>query len=77
MRRMDDTVFSDTLFGHHKSAFTDAHNVRSGLIEEAAGGTLFPDKTEDLNPTSQVKLLRLLQEKKYYPLVSIKSLNRG
>ncbi len=67
---LDDNVFSDTLFGHKKGAFTDAHQVRKGLVEQAVGGTLFLDEIGDLNPASQVKLLRLLQEKEYYPLGS-------
>lgn len=66
----DDNVFSDTLFGHLRGAFTDASQGRSGMIEEAAGGTLFLDEIGDLSPASQIKLLRLLQEKDYYPLGS-------
>jgi DNA-binding NtrC family response regulator len=67
---LDDNMFSDTLFGHHKGAFTDAHQVRKGLVEQAVGGTLFMDEIGELSPASQVKLLRLLQEKEYYPLGS-------
>ncbi|MCK5736831.1 MAG: sigma-54-dependent Fis family transcriptional regulator, partial [Spirochaetaceae bacterium] len=67
---LDDALFSDTLFGHRKGAFTDASNERPGLVEKAAGGTLFLDEIGDLAPASQVKLLRLLQEKEYYPLGS-------
>ncbi len=67
---LDDTIFSDTLFGHKKGAFTDAYQSRSGLIEQAAGGTLFLDEIGDLSPPSQVKLLRLLQEREYFPLGS-------
>ncbi len=65
---LDDNVFSDTLFGHSKGAFTDAHQVRKGLVEQAVEGTLFLDEIGDLSNPSQVKLLRLLQEKEYYPL---------
>lgn len=65
---LDDTLFSDTLFGHRKGAYTSAEKDRTGLIESAAGGTLFLDEIGDLNKTSQVKLLRLLQEGVYYPL---------
>lgn len=65
---LDDTVFSDTLFGHVKGAFTGADRIRGGLIERASGGTLFLDEIGDLSPTSQAKLLRLIQEAEYLPL---------
>jgi DNA-binding NtrC family response regulator len=65
---LDDNMFSDTLFGHKKGAFTGAESQRDGLISQAQDGTLFLDEIGDLNPTSQVKLLRLIQEKEYYPL---------
>lgn len=65
---LDDTVFSDTLFGHTKGAFTGADAMRPGAVEKAAGGTLFLDEIGDLSISSQVKLLRLLQENEYLPL---------
>ena len=65
---LDDNVFSDTLFGHIKGAFTGAGDNRAGLIERAAEGTLFLDEIGDLSASSQIKLLRLLQEKEYLPL---------
>lgn len=67
---LDDTMFSDTLFGHKKGAYTGAGDTREGLISQAAGGTLFLDEIGDTSESSQVKLLRLLQEHKYYPLGS-------
>jgi DNA-binding NtrC family response regulator len=67
---VDDQVFSDTLFGHEKGAFTDARAPRSGLVHEAEGGTLFLDEIGELNNASQLKLLRLLQEYEYYQLGS-------
>ncbi|MBF0462106.1 MAG: sigma-54-dependent Fis family transcriptional regulator [Magnetococcales bacterium] len=67
---LDDMVFSDTLFGHRKGAYTGAEQNREGQIAKAHGGTLFLDEIGDLSETSQVKLLRLLQEKKYFPLGS-------
>lgn len=65
---LDDTMFSDTLFGHVKGAFTGAQGERAGLIERAADGTLFLDEIGDLEQGAQIKLLRLLQEQEYYPL---------
>ncbi len=67
---VDDNLFSDTLFGHRKGAFTGADKDRKGLIEKAEGGTLFLDEIGDLGIESQVKLLRLLQDGHYYPLGS-------
>ncbi|GFE60453.1 sigma-54 dependent transcriptional regulator [Geobacter sp. AOG2] len=67
---LDDTMFSDTLFGHQRGAFTGADRPREGLIGRAAGGTLFLDEIGELSLSSQVKLLRLLQEGEYLPLGS-------
>jgi two-component system nitrogen regulation response regulator GlnG len=67
---LDDTMFSDSLFGHRRGAFTGADNDRGGLIERAEGGTLFLDEIGELSPISQIKLLRLIEEKRYYPLGS-------
>ncbi len=67
---LDDTIFSDTLFGHLRGAYTGAEQPRKGMIEEAADGTLFLDEIGDLGIPSQVKLLRLLQEGEYFPLGS-------
>ncbi len=67
---VDDNLFSDTLFGHRRGAFTGADAERKGLIERADNGTLFLDEIGDLSIESQVKLLRLLQDGQYYPLGS-------
>ena len=58
------------MFGHKKGAYTGAEKERRGLIEQAENGTLFLDEIGDLSIESQVKLLRLLQDGKYYPLGS-------
>lgn len=67
---LDDAMFSDTLFGHKRGAFTGADQARDGLVCKAGMGTLFLDEIGDLNEHSQVKLLRLLQEREYYPVGS-------
>ena len=65
---LDDTLFTDTLFGHTRGAFTGADRPREGLVSIASDGTLFLDEIGDLAMASQVKLLRLLQDGGYYPL---------
>ncbi|MBF0098633.1 MAG: sigma-54-dependent Fis family transcriptional regulator [Magnetococcales bacterium] len=67
---LDDNMFSDTLFGHVRGAFTGAEKDREGMIAQAAGGTLFLDEIGDITPVSQVKLLRLLENGTYFPLGS-------
>ena len=69
---LDDAMFSDTLFGHVRGAYTGADRAREGFISQAKGGTLFLDEIGDLSSGSQVKLLRLLQEGEYLPLGSDK-----
>jgi DNA-binding NtrC family response regulator len=71
---VDDTLFSDTLFGHVRGAYSGADREREGLVARARGGTLFLDEIGDLDGQAQVKLLRLLQEQEYYPLGSDKPL---
>lgn len=70
MAGLDDTMVSDTLFGHRKGAYSGAEDNRRGLVSEAGVGTLFLDEIGDLGASTQIKLLRLLQERKYYPLGS-------
>jgi DNA-binding NtrC family response regulator len=65
---MDDHVFADTLFGHRKGAFNGAMKACAGVLEQAGHGTLLLDEIGDLSPSSQVKLLRLLQDRAYFPL---------
>jgi DNA-binding NtrC family response regulator len=67
---LDDTMFSDSLFGHRKGAYTGATESRKGFLQQASGGTILLDEIGDLTPASQVKLLRLLETREYYPLGS-------
>jgi two-component system nitrogen regulation response regulator GlnG len=64
---LNDTLFCDTLFGHERGAFTGADGKREGLVLKASEGTLFLDEIGDLAVESQVKLLRLIEERTYYP----------
>lgn len=66
----DDTMFTDTLFGHKKGAFTGANQARSGLVATASAGTLFLDEIGDLSIFSQTKLLHLIEDGEYFPLGS-------
>jgi len=59
------SLFESEMFGHRKGAFTDAKNNRKGRFELAEGGTIFLDEIAELEPASQVKLLRVLQERQY------------
>jgi two-component system response regulator AtoC len=59
-----DTLVEAELFGYEKGAFTGATTARPGLLESAAGGTVFLDEVGELAPTVQAKLLRAIEERK-------------
>ena len=69
-----ETLIESELFGYEAGAFTGATKAKPGRFALAEGGTLFLDEIGDLPPLLQVKLLRVLQEKTYEPLGSIRSL---
>ncbi|MGE4268319.1 MAG: sigma-54-dependent transcriptional regulator [Deferribacterales bacterium] len=66
----DENMFNDAVFGHVKGAFTGANKDRTGLLGSAGKGIVFLDEIGDLTESSQIKLLRVLQNKEYTPLGS-------
>ncbi|MEN8154021.1 MAG: sigma-54 dependent transcriptional regulator [Acidobacteriota bacterium] len=63
-----DTLFESILFGYKKGTFTGAVSDKKGIFEEARNGTIFFDEIANLNPETQKKILRVIQEKEFQPL---------
>ncbi|HDH05699.1 MAG TPA: sigma-54-dependent Fis family transcriptional regulator [Nitrospirae bacterium] len=67
-----ESILTSELFGHERGAFTGAAGMKQGLIETASGGTLFLDEITEMEPSMQVKLLRVIQEKEVLRLGATK-----
>jgi two-component system response regulator GlrR len=67
---LPETLLESELFGHEKGAFTGAVKTTKGLFTQAHGGTLFLDEIGDMPLSTQSKLLRVLQERQFYPVGS-------
>ncbi|HUG66533.1 MAG TPA: sigma-54 dependent transcriptional regulator [Pirellulaceae bacterium] len=62
---LSDTLLESELFGHEKGAFTGAERRHIGKFEQCNGGTIFLDEIGDMSPSTQSKVLRILQEQKF------------
>src|SRR5439155_271121 len=62
-------LLESELFGHEKGAFTGAHERRIGRFEQANGGTIFLDEVAEIDPGTQVKLLRVISEERAFERV--------
>ena len=70
-----ETLIETTLFGHERGAFTGATQARKGRLERAHGGTLFLDEVGDIPLSTQVKLLRVLQDQEFERVGSAQTLS--
>lgn len=71
---LPEQLLESELFGYEKGAFTGADARKTGRVEAADGGTLFLDEIGDISPATQVKLLRLLQDKTFERLGSVETM---
>jgi transcriptional regulator with GAF, ATPase, and Fis domain len=71
---LQENLLESELFGHEKGAYTSADKQRIGRFEQADGGTLFLDEVGDMSPSTQAKILRVLQEHEFERLGGTRTL---
>jgi DNA-binding NtrC family response regulator len=71
---MPDTLLESEMFGHERGAFTDARERKRGLLEVADAGTIFLDEIGEMSPSTQAKMLRVLQEKRFTRLGGVETI---
>lgn len=71
---LPETLLESELFGHEKGAFTGAHAQKKGRFELAHGGTIFLDEIGDLSPATQIKLLRVIQQREFERLGGVSTI---
>ncbi|MCX5867399.1 MAG: sigma-54 dependent transcriptional regulator [Proteobacteria bacterium] len=72
---LSENLLESELFGHEAGAFTDARTQKRGLLEVAAGGSVFLDEIGDLSPSVQAKLLKVIEEKSFRRLGGVVNIN--
>jgi DNA-binding NtrC family response regulator len=72
---LPETLIESELFGHEKGAFTDARQMKKGLFELSDGGTVFLDEIADMKPSTQAKLLKVIENKTFKRIGGIKDVS--
>jgi len=72
---LTDTLLESELFGHEKGSFTGAHQAKQGLLETAAGGSVFLDEIGNISDAMQTKLMRAIQEKQIIRVGGVQPIN--
>lgn len=71
---LPETLIESELFGHEKGAFTDAKAMKKGLFELADGGTIYLDEIGDMKPSTQAKLLKIIESKMFKRIGGVKDI---
>jgi len=72
---LSEALLASELFGHEKGAFTDAKNMKKGLLELSDGGTVFLDEIADMKPSTQVQILKVLENRTFKRVGGVKDIS--